>query len=37
MHGPLIWKSFKRPHIQMTIMLGARTLAEAAPADHTVK
>jgi hypothetical protein len=36
-HGPLTWKSFSKPHIQMTIMLGAGTLAEAAPADHTVK
>jgi len=30
-HGPLTWKSVRRPHIQMTIILGAGTLAEAAP------
>ena len=30
-HGPLTWKSFKRPHIQMTIILGAGTLGKAAP------
>ena len=30
-HGPLTWKRFDRPHIQMSIMLGAGTLAEAAP------
>jgi hypothetical protein len=36
-HGPLTWKSFTRPHIQMTIMLGAGTLAEAAPAGAKPK
>ena len=36
-HGPLTWKSFKRPHIQMTIMLGAGTLGEAAPAGAQEK
>jgi hypothetical protein len=30
-HGPLTWKRVDRPHIQMSIMLGAGTLAEAAP------
>jgi hypothetical protein len=30
-HGPLTWKSFTRPHIQMTIILGAGTLGKAAP------
>jgi hypothetical protein len=24
-HGPLIWKSFSRPHIEMTVMIGAGT------------
>jgi len=36
-HGPLTWKSFKRPHIQMTIMVGAGTLEEAAPAGAKKK
>jgi hypothetical protein len=31
-HGPLTWKSVARPHLQMTIIMGAGTLAEAAPA-----
>ena len=30
-HGPLTWKRFTRPHIEMTIMLGAGTLAAANP------
>ncbi|MGQ9546202.1 MAG: hypothetical protein ACUVTR_03440 [Dehalococcoidia bacterium] len=33
-HGPLTWKSVTRPHIQMTIIMGAGTLAEAAPAGY---
>ena len=33
-HGPLIWKSFSRPHIEMTIMIGAGSLAEADPGGH---
>ena len=33
-HGPLTWKRFDRPHIEMTIMLGAGTLAEADPGGH---
>jgi hypothetical protein len=27
-HGPLTWKSFRKPHIEMAIMLGAGTVAE---------
>lgn len=30
-HGPVTWKKFERPHIQMTMMLGAGTLEEAQP------
>lgn len=30
-HGPLAWRRVTRPHIQMTIILGAGTLSEAAP------
>jgi hypothetical protein len=33
-HGPLTWKSFSRPHIEMTIMVGAGSLAEADPGGH---
>lgn len=33
-HGPLTWKSVSRPHLQMTIIMGAGTLAEAAPAGY---
>ena len=36
-HGPLTWKSFKRPHIQMTIIRGAGTLGKAAPAGAQEK
>jgi hypothetical protein len=33
-HGPLTWKKFKKPHIELTIMIGAGSLAEADPAGH---
>jgi hypothetical protein len=33
-HGPLIWKRFDKPHLEMTIMIGASTLAEADPGGH---
>jgi len=33
-HGPLVWKKFERPHLELTIMLGAGTLAEADPGGH---
>jgi len=33
-HGPLVWKKFERPHLEMTIMIGAGTLAEADPGGH---
>jgi len=33
-HGPLIWKKFRRPHLELTIMIGAGTLAEADPGGH---
>ncbi|MBN1367875.1 MAG: hypothetical protein JW967_08100 [Dehalococcoidales bacterium] len=36
-HGPLTWKKVNRPHIEMTIMLGAGTLAEAAPGGYKKK
>jgi hypothetical protein len=29
MHGPVIWKKFDRPHMQMAIMCGTGTAAEA--------
>ncbi len=36
-HGPLVWKRFTRPHLELTIMLGAGTLAEADPGGHRAK
>ncbi len=33
-HGPLIWKRLSRPHLQIAIVLGAGTLAEADPGGH---
>jgi len=36
-HGPLTWKRVDRPHIQMSIMLGAGTLAESAPGGYSGK
>jgi hypothetical protein len=33
-HGPLTWKKFEKPHLEMTIMIGANTLAEADPGGH---
>lgn len=33
-HGPLTWKRVDRPHLLMTIMLGAGTLAQAKPAGY---
>jgi hypothetical protein len=33
-HGPLTWKKFEKPHLEMTIMIGASTLAEADPGGH---
>ena len=33
-HGPLTWKRFSKPHLEMTVMLGAGSLAEADPGGH---
>ena len=33
-HGPLTWKRFTRPHLEMTIMIGAGSLSEADPGGH---
>lgn len=33
-HGPVTWKNVRRPHLQMALVLGAGTLAEAAPGGH---
>jgi hypothetical protein len=33
-HGPLVWKKFSRPHLEMAIMPGAGTLAQADPGGH---
>jgi hypothetical protein len=36
-HGPLTWKKFSKPHIQMAIILGAGTMAQASPAGYEIK
>ncbi len=36
-HGPLTWKKVDKPHIEMTIMIGAGSLAEADPGGHREK
>ena len=36
-HGPLTWKKIERPHLLMPIIIGAGTLAEAAPAGQKVE
>jgi hypothetical protein len=33
-HGPLTWKKCTRPHLELTIMIGAGSLAEADPGGH---
>ncbi len=33
-HGPLTWKKFSKPHLELTIMIGAGSLAEADPGGH---
>jgi len=33
-HGPVVWKKVTHPHIQIAIVLGAGTLAEADPAGY---
>ena len=33
-HGPLVWKRFSKPHLELTIMIGASSLAEADPGGH---
>jgi len=33
-HGPITWKKFERPHFQLTIMLGADSIAKADPGGH---
>jgi hypothetical protein len=33
-HGPLTWKSFRKPHVEMTIMVGAGSLGDADPGGH---
>jgi hypothetical protein len=33
-HGPITWKKFVRPHFQLTVMLGADSLADADPGGH---
>ncbi|OGO20543.1 MAG: hypothetical protein A2Z15_04700 [Chloroflexi bacterium RBG_16_50_11] len=36
-HGPVRWTRFTRPHIQMSIMLGAGDLKDAVPGGHKLK
>jgi hypothetical protein len=33
-HGPLTWKKFEKPHLELTIMIGAGSLQEADPGGH---
>ncbi len=33
-HGPLVWKSVSRPHIEMAIVFGAGNLAQSDPGGH---
>jgi hypothetical protein len=33
-HGRVTWKKVRRPHIQMAMVLGAGTVAEATPGGH---
>jgi len=33
-HGPVTWRKVTRPHLQMAIVLGAGTKAEADPGGH---
>jgi hypothetical protein len=33
-HGPLTWKRLTRPHLQMAMVLGAGTMAEADPGGY---
>jgi len=33
-HGPLTWKKFSKPHLELTIMIGAGSLTEADPGGH---
>jgi len=36
-HGPLTWKRFTKPHLELTVMIGAGSLAEADPGGHQEK
>jgi hypothetical protein len=36
-HGPLIWKNYSAPHLEMAIVPGAGSLAEADPGGHQEK
>lgn len=33
-HGPVVWKKLTRPHLQIAMVLGAGTMAEADPGGH---
>jgi hypothetical protein len=33
-HGPVVWKKVRKPHLQMAIVLGAGSMAEADPGGH---
>ena len=34
MHGPLTWKKYSKPNLELTIMIGAGSLAQADPGGH---
>jgi hypothetical protein len=33
-HGPLVWRRVTKPHLEVAIVLGAGTLAQAAPGGY---
>lgn len=36
-HGPVTWKKFRRPHIQMAIVLGGGEFTESAPGGDKIR
>jgi hypothetical protein len=36
-HGPLTWKKYSKPHLELTIMIGAGSLEQADPGGHEKK
>jgi hypothetical protein len=36
-HGPLVWKKYTAPHLEIAIIPGAGSLSEADPGGHQEK